>query len=143
MQVNTLTESWIIEEVIGIIDQMFPELEIDILTKDQKIARDCHKVEKMFPLLNEDNKLSIDDFLEIQSDDDNIEQLRQQLKQNAQLDPLTLCFVLFDYIKRRIKLSGLMQELSCAIEVTQVCLFNFLMHNSNEQLRSLICISYC
>jgi len=80
LQVNTLTESWVIEEVIGIVDQMYPELLIDILTKNQKITRDCQRVAKMFPLLRGDKKLSIDDFLTIQSDQDNIEQLRQQLK---------------------------------------------------------------
>ena len=73
LQDNTLTESWVIEEVIGIVDQMYPELLIDILTKDQKIARDCQRVAKMFPLLKGDKKLSIDDFLTIQSDQDYIE----------------------------------------------------------------------
>jgi len=46
---------------------MFPELLIEIPTKDKKIANDCKKVGKMLPLLK-DKKLSIEDLLTIHSD---------------------------------------------------------------------------
>ena len=81
---------------------MDPELKVDLQTVDQKIAQACKKVGQMLPLLKDDKKLSIEDFLTLESEEDNLEQLKQQRGKDDKFDPETLCKALFDHIKRRI-----------------------------------------
>jgi len=70
---------------------MDPELKVDLQTLDQKIAQASQKVGQMLPLLKDEKKLSIEDFLTIERDEDYLEQLKRQREKGGIFDPETLC----------------------------------------------------
>jgi len=57
------------------------------------------------------------------------------------MDGQLLCQLLFDYVKRKEKFSYITQELGQPC-LSPLVLFNFLMYQSDSQLRSLLTISY-
>ena len=71
------------------VEKIFAQERLEDL--DQKIAQASQKVGQMLPLLKDEKKLSIEDFLTLESKEDYLEQLKRQREKGGIFDPETLC----------------------------------------------------
>ena len=100
----------------------------------------------MLPKL--ENKLfTIDDFSSIFEDwniETEFEQLKKELSQNQQIDGEKLIYIIFDFVKRRIKFLEILNQLNQAnskCKITQITLFTYMILHSDTQLKALLFIA--